>query len=199
MVFLQIFQLIRRVLIPHQIDLKVKQLPRGRLSQVKGFVVGPEDVVQVKQGENISASTSPDLQIHKVTVTNVQGIPVDLAPLPNNVWSLQGLSPGAYTLDVSAAMSSSGFLGTYETMLAILEPNQQPMPPASIISQITVEESAECPLNLILVNGNCVEPSTPTMQLSSKEIVSRKVEGYICLTRFCRSIAFSATRSISRV
>ena len=118
--------------------------------------------MQVKQGENIIASTSPDLQIHKVTVTNVQGIPVDLAPLSNNVWSLQGLSPGVYKLDVNAAMSSSGFLGTYETMLAILAPNQQPMPPASIISQITVEESAECPPNLILVNGNCIEPPTPT-------------------------------------
>jgi hypothetical protein len=47
--------------IPHQIDLKVTQLPGGQLSQVTGFIVGPEDVVQVKQGENLIVSTSPDL------------------------------------------------------------------------------------------------------------------------------------------
>jgi hypothetical protein len=32
--------------IPHQIDLKVTQLPGGQLSEVTGFVVGPEDVIQ---------------------------------------------------------------------------------------------------------------------------------------------------------
>lgn len=144
--------------IPRQIDLKVTQLPGGQLSQVAGFVVGPEDVVQVKQGENVILSTSPDLQVHKVTVTNLQGIPVDLAPLPNNVWSLQGLSPGVYTLDVNVAMSSSGFLGTYETILAVLAANQQPLPPTTIISQITIEETEVCPPNLTLVNGNCSEP-----------------------------------------
>ena len=147
--------------IPHQIDLKITQLPGGQLSQVNGFVVGPEDVLQVKQGENILVSTSPDLQVHKVTVLNVQGTPIDLAPLPNNVWSLQGLLPGVYTLDIIANMPSSGILGTYETMLVILEPNQQPLPPTTVISQITVEESAVCPPNLILVNGNCTDPKPP--------------------------------------
>jgi hypothetical protein len=114
--------------------------------------------VQVKQGENIIVSMSPDLQVHKITAKNVQGITVDLAPLPNNIWSLQGLLPGVYTLDVNVAMSSSGFLGTYETILAILEPNQQPLSPATIISQITIEETEVCAPNLVLVNGNCIEP-----------------------------------------
>jgi hypothetical protein len=147
--------------IPHQIDLKVTQLPGGQLSQVAGFVVGPEDVVQVKQGENIIVSTSPDLQTHKVSVKNVQGVSIDLVPLPSNVWSTQGLQPGLYTLDVVVGMSSSSITGTYEGVLVILEPKQHPLPPASIISQITVEESAVCPPNLVLVNGNCIEP-TPT-------------------------------------
>jgi hypothetical protein len=53
-------------------------------------------------------------------------------------------------------------LGIYETMLVILEPNQQPLPPTTIISQITVEESEVCPPNLILVNGNCTEPKPPS-------------------------------------
>jgi hypothetical protein len=61
--------------IPHQIDLKMTQLPGGQLSEVGGFIVSPEDVVQVKQGENLIVSTSPDLRTHKVTVINMQGIP----------------------------------------------------------------------------------------------------------------------------
>ena len=126
--------------IPHQIDLKVTQLPGGQLSEVTGFIVGPEDVVQVKQGENLIVSTSPDLKTNKVTVTNMQGIPIDLVPLPSNAWSLQGLLPGVYTLNVNVAMSSSGILGTYETILVILEPDQQPLPPTTIINQITVRQ-----------------------------------------------------------
>ena len=110
--------------IPHQIDLKVTQLPGGQLSQVAGFIVSPEDVVQVKQGENLIVSTSPDLRTHQVTVRNIQGISIDLVPLPSNAWSLQGLLPGVYTLDVNVAMSTSGIFGMYETILVILEPNQ---------------------------------------------------------------------------
>jgi hypothetical protein len=147
--------------IPHQIDLKVTQLPGGQLSEVSGFVVSPADVVQIKQDENLIVSTSPDLQTHQVTVTNMQGIPIDLVPLPSSVWSLQGLLPGVYTLDVVVVMSSSGILGTYETILVILEPNQQPLSPTTIISQITIEETAECPTNLVLINENCTEPPTP--------------------------------------
>ncbi|HEU4448147.1 MAG TPA: hypothetical protein VFR94_25985 [Nitrososphaeraceae archaeon] len=71
-------------IIPHQIDLKITQLTGGQLSEVTGFIVGPEDVVQVKQGENIMVSTSPDLTTHQVTVRNIQGIPIDLVPLPSN-------------------------------------------------------------------------------------------------------------------
>jgi hypothetical protein len=38
--------------IPHQLDLKTTQTPNGQLSEVTGFVIDPEDVLQVKQGEN---------------------------------------------------------------------------------------------------------------------------------------------------
>jgi hypothetical protein len=145
--------------IPHQIDLKVTQLPGGQLSEVTGFIVGPEDVVQVKQGENLIVSTSPDLSTNKVTVINIQGIPIDLVPLPSNAWSLQGLLPGVYTLDVSVAMSTSGIFGIYETMLVILEPDQQPLPPTTIINQITIRQpDGGCPGNLTLTNGTCQSP-----------------------------------------
>ena len=147
--------------IPHQIDLKVTQLPGGQLSEVAGFTVVPEDVVQVKQGENLIVSTSPDLRSNKATVINIQGIPIDLVPLPNNVWSLQGLLPGIYTLDVSVAMSTSGIFGIYETILVILEPGQQPLPPTTIINQITIRQPDRgCPGNLTLINGTCQSPSS---------------------------------------
>jgi hypothetical protein len=94
----------------------------GQLSEVTNFIVGPEDVVQVRQGENLIVSTGPDIRTNKVAIINMQGIPVDLVPLPSNTWLLQGLLP----LNVNVAMSSSGILGTYETILVILEPDQQP-------------------------------------------------------------------------
>jgi uncharacterized membrane protein YgcG len=142
--------------IPHKIDLKVTQIPGGQLSEVSGFIVSPEDVVQVKQGENLIVSTSPDLRTNKVTVINMQGIPVDLVPLPSNAWSLQGLLPGVYTLNVYVALSTSGILGTYETILVILEPDQQPLPPTTIINQITIRQpDGGCPGNLTLINGTC--------------------------------------------
>jgi hypothetical protein len=37
--------------IPHQIDPKVTQPPRGQPSEVSRFIVCPEEVVQVKQGK----------------------------------------------------------------------------------------------------------------------------------------------------
>jgi hypothetical protein len=100
------------------------------------------------------------MRTNKITIINMQGIPVDLVPLPSNTSSLQGLLPGVYTLDVNVAISSSGFLGTYETILAILEPNQQPLSPTTIISQITIEETAVCPTNLVLINENCTNDYT---------------------------------------
>jgi hypothetical protein len=145
--------------VPRQIDLKVTQLPDGQLSQVSGFIVGPEDVLQVKQGENLIVSTSPDLTTNKVTVINMQGIPVDLVPLPSNAWSLQGLLPGVYTLNVNAALSTSGILGTYETILVILEPDQQPLPPTTIINRIIIPQpDGGCPGNLTRINGTCQSP-----------------------------------------
>ena len=144
--------------IPHEIDLKVTQVPGGQLSEVSGFVIGPEDVIQVKQGENLIISTSQNLKAQQVTVRNIQGQQVNLLPLPTNIWSLQDLIPGVYTLDVIVDMSSSGILGTYETILVVLEPGQQPLPPTTVINRITVERS-ECPTNSTLVNGTCIKPT----------------------------------------
>jgi hypothetical protein len=124
--------------IPHEIALKVTQIPGGQLSETTGFVINPENVVQVKQGENITVITSENLKVNNVKVRNVQGQQVNLLPMPNNVWSLQSLVPGVYLLDVIVDMSSSGILGVYETVLAILQPDQTPLPPASVTNQLSI-------------------------------------------------------------
>ena len=96
------------------------QIPGGQLSETTGFVINPENVVQVKQGESLNVSTSENLKVNNVKAKNVQGQQVDLIPLPNNIWSLQNLIPGVYLLDVIVDMSSSGILGIYETVLVVL-------------------------------------------------------------------------------
>jgi hypothetical protein len=63
------------------------------------------------------------------------------------------------TLAIATVLLAAGILGTYETILVVLAPDQQPLPPTTIISQITIEESLQCPNNTTLVNGNCVKPT----------------------------------------
>jgi hypothetical protein len=83
-------------------------------------------------------TTSENLKVNNVKARNVQGQQVDLLPLPNNLWSLQNLVPGVYMLDVIVDMSSSGILGTYETVLVILQPDQTPLPPTTVINQVRI-------------------------------------------------------------
>jgi hypothetical protein len=124
--------------IPHDIALKVTQIPGGQLSEATGFAINPESVVQVKQGENIIVNTSENLKVKNVKAKNVQGQQLDFIPLPNNMWSLQNLVPGVYLLDVIVDMSSSGILGVYETVLVILQPDQTPLPPSTVINQLSI-------------------------------------------------------------
>jgi hypothetical protein len=124
--------------VSHDITLKSTQIPGGQLSQTTGFAINPESVVQVKQGENIIITTSENLEVKNVKAKNIQRQQVDLTPLPNGIWSLQNLIPGVYLLDVTVDMSSSGILGVYETVLGILQPDQTPLPPSNIISQLSI-------------------------------------------------------------
>jgi hypothetical protein len=57
--------------IPHDIPLKVTQIPGGQLSEATGFAISPESVVQVKQGENIMVTTSENLKVNNVKAKNV--------------------------------------------------------------------------------------------------------------------------------
>jgi hypothetical protein len=67
--------------VPHDLDLKVTQIPGGQLSETTGFAINPESVVQVKQGENIIVTTSENLKVNNVKAKNVQGQQIDLLPL----------------------------------------------------------------------------------------------------------------------
>jgi hypothetical protein len=165
--------------VPHDLSLKVTQIPGGQLSETTGFALNPESVVQVKQGENIIVTTSENLKVNNVKAKNVQGQQVDLLPLPNSLWSLQNLVPGVYLLDVTVDMSSSGILGVYETVLVILQPGQQPLPPTTVINEVSIiiedgppspptnvtspppEPPTPCPPD-VQVNGVCPPTDDPT-------------------------------------
>jgi hypothetical protein len=146
--------------VPHDVSLKVTQIPGGQLSETTGFAISPESVVQVKQGENIIVTTSENLKVKSVKVKNVQGQQVDLLPLPNNIWSSQNLVPGVYLLDVIVDMSSSGIQGVYETVLVILQPDQQPLPPTTVINELSIiiENGPPPPDNITTPSP---EPPTP--------------------------------------
>jgi hypothetical protein len=58
--------------IPHDLALKVTQIPGGQLSEATGFAIKPESVVQVKQGENLMVTTSENLKVNNVKAKNVQ-------------------------------------------------------------------------------------------------------------------------------
>jgi hypothetical protein len=94
--------------------------------------------MQVNQGENIMVTTNENLKVNNVKVQNVQGQQVELIPLPNNLWLLQNLVPSVYLLDVIVDTSSSGILGVYETVLVILQPDQTPPPPSTVINQVSI-------------------------------------------------------------
>jgi hypothetical protein len=137
---------------PHDIVLKATQIPGGQPSQTTDFAIKPESVVQVKQGENINVTTSESMKVKNVKAKNVQGQQVDLMPLPNNIWSLQNLVPGVYLLDVIVDMSASGIQGVYETVVAILQPDQAPLPPSTVINEVSI----------IIENGPPLPPPNET-------------------------------------
>ena len=147
--------------VPHDISLKFTQIPGGQLSETTEFAINPESVVQVKQGENILVTTSENLKVNNVRAKNVQGQQVDLTPLPNNLWSLQNLVPGVYLLDVTVDMSSSGILGVYETVLVILQPDQQPLPPTTVINELNIIIENGPPLLTPNITYPSPEPPTP--------------------------------------
>jgi hypothetical protein len=97
----------------HEIELKATEVKK-----VSGFGIDAEDVVQVREGDNLVVFTDPANLVNNVKVQNIQGQFTKFVPLQNNAWSLQGLSRGVYMLDVIVDMPGTEGSGVYETLLA---------------------------------------------------------------------------------
>jgi len=92
------------------------------------------------------------------------------------VYSLAGFPVGAYILDVIVDLGS-GKKGAYETILVILEKEQQPVQPAQIINKFIFDNGDNntngnqtypgdgCELGFVLVGDNC-EPETIICKLA---------------------------------
>ena len=129
----------------HIPNLRGTQSSDGEVDYVSDFVIDPEDVVLVEEGENIVASATDDLKIHKLKVIDMEGQLIDLSLLSDTetgigtdyVWSLQGLSPDVYLLVVIVGGSDPRILQAYETVLVILEPDQEPSSRIEYIEKTT--------------------------------------------------------------
>jgi predicted S18 family serine protease len=76
----------------HQLDLKTIE---GE-SSAKKFVIKPQSVVQVRQGDNLVVFTQPTNTVDKVKVTDASDVITTLDPLPqNNMYSLAGFPVGS--------------------------------------------------------------------------------------------------------
>jgi hypothetical protein len=129
----------------HDLNVKASQGANGQVIPISGFVIDPEDVMQVKQGQNlvVMTSTNEPLRIDKVKAVDQAGKFIELSRLSPNEWSLQNLAVGVYLLDVIVDSPTSNSATAYETILAILGPNQKPLPPAQYITYVTVETDFE--------------------------------------------------------
>jgi hypothetical protein len=103
---------------------------------LRDFVIKPQSVVQVKQGDNLVVATQPITQIvESVKVQDQRGVIKELESLGNNVYSLAGIPIGNYILDVIVDLGSNK-KGAFETILVILAQGQQPVNPAQIINKV---------------------------------------------------------------
>jgi hypothetical protein len=152
----------------YQLDLKAIE---GEIP-TRNFVIKPQSVVQLEQGDNLVVATQPITQIvESVKVQDLTGVIKELVPLGSNVYSLAGFPTGAYILDVIVNLDS-GKKGAYETILVILAQGQQPIPPTQIIHRfktIIIDNDNEtrpdpnppCPDGYELVEDNCVPIPCP--------------------------------------
>ncbi|HEX2471397.1 MAG TPA: hypothetical protein VHJ59_01470 [Nitrososphaera sp.] len=76
-----------------ELDLKAQQIPDKKLIPASGFVVKPESVMQVKQGQNLFVFTSDGVDlVEKVRITDENGIMTNLLPSREREWSLVGIT-----------------------------------------------------------------------------------------------------------
>jgi hypothetical protein len=153
----------------YQLDLKAIE---GEIP-TRNFVIKPQSVVQVKEGDNLVVATQPITQVvESVKIQDQRGVIKELESLGNNVYSLAGIPVGNYILDVVADVGSAK-KGTYETILVILAQGQQPVQPAQIINKFFFDNGGnntngnktkpppECEPGFELVGDNCLPIPCP--------------------------------------
>ena len=110
----------------HEIPLKATR-QGGDISKVSGFTIDFNNVIQVAQGQNLIIFNDGSVQgfaITKAKLVNEQKQTIDLIQTTDqrNSFSLSGILPGVYTLNVLGTLGD--IEGGYETVLVIVPPNQ---------------------------------------------------------------------------
>ena len=108
----------------------------GDISKVSGFTIDFNNVVQVPQGQTLVIFNDGSVQgfaVTKAKLVNEQKQTIDLIQATNqrNSFSLNGMLPGVYTLNVLGTLGD--IEGGYETVLVIVRPDQ----PTTVINQMT--------------------------------------------------------------
>jgi hypothetical protein len=117
-----------------ELEFKVVEGQRVKSS----FQVKPESVVQVAEGGNLLVVTEPRNNVDNVKITDGSGKITELVNTNSDTFSLSGIPPGVYTLDVIANLPISDSRAAYETILVILRPGQAPQNPTQIIQKVRV-------------------------------------------------------------
>jgi hypothetical protein len=117
-----------------ELDIRVVEGQKTRAD----FVVKPESVVQVSQGENLVVFTEPPDNVDNVKITDESGRITELVNTNGDTFSLSGIVPGVYTLDVIVNLPNSDDRAAYETILVILSPGQAPVQPIEVINKVKI-------------------------------------------------------------
>src|SRR5918994_2189625 len=81
-------------------------------------------------------STNEPQRINNVKIVNQAGQFIELQPLQLGTWSLAGIVPGVYLLDIIVDTPDSSSNVAYETVLVILAQGQQPLPLTQYITMV---------------------------------------------------------------
>ena len=122
----------------HDLNIKASEGPNGQVIPISGFTIDPEDVVLLRAGQNLNVMTSTNepQRINNVKIVNQAGQFIELQPLQLGTWSLAGIVPGIYLLDIIVDTPDSSSNVAYETVLVILAQGQQPLPLTQYITMV---------------------------------------------------------------
>jgi hypothetical protein len=163
----------------HDLNVKASQGANGQVIPVSGFVIDPEDVVLLREGQNlvVMTSTNEPQRIDKVKIVNQAGQFIELPQLQAGTWSLVGITAGVYLLDVIVDTPDSNTLVAYETVLVILGPNQQPLP---VTQYLTMVQSVEVKtkVEFVFEEDKCTNnPGSAGMGFPYQKVSECEVEG----------------------